>query len=130
MNTFKRILAIASIGLIGLIGRIALAQSYCGTTSAGGQIETTPNAILIVGQTAIGNASGDGIHLYAGGLHCLAMGITSVPCLPGDVDNNGVIDGRDIDEYMRVNITQTGTAQELCAANLNISDFVALLLQQ
>lgn len=55
--------------------------------------------------------------------------ITVAPgCLPGDVDNNGTVNGKDIDDFVRVKFAGTGTPYELCATNLTFAAFVQRLL--
>lgn len=103
-------------------------NANCVIVSAGAQMETTPGALHNVGQVAIGLTSGGGIEMHVGGIHCLSMGI--LQCLKGDVDINGLIDGQDIDDYVRVTITGSETALEKCAAGISVPDFVELLLNQ
>ncbi|MCA9255615.1 MAG: hypothetical protein KDA33_08245, partial [Phycisphaerales bacterium] len=93
------------------------ADQACSVTSVGAQIGATPGSVMIVGQTAIGFATDGNTNLYAGALHCLS-GDAGAGCLLGDVDNNGLIDGRDIDEYLMVYIDGLGTPQQICAANI------------
>ena len=110
-------------------GRIDADQASCSVVGSGGQVGVTPGSIMVVGQTAIGFSSNASTNMYAGHIHCLSADIP-VGCLIGDVDNNGKIDGADIDEYLMVYINGTGTPQQICAANIEVNDFVALLLAQ
>jgi len=56
--------------------------------------------------------------------------ITVIEFLLGDVNGDGFINGLDIADYVRVTIDGDGTPRELCAADLEISDFITLLLSQ
>lgn len=57
-------------------------------------------------------------------------GITIIPgCLLGDVNEDGLINGLDIQGFVRVKETGTGSAWELCAANLSYAAFIDALLQ-
>ena len=100
----------------------------CVIVSAGAQMETTPNGLANAGQVAIGTATDGNVTIHAGGIHCIALGV--ITCLKGDVDQNGVIDGMDIDEYVQVLLTGVGTPKQLCAADISQEDFVQLLLNQ
>ncbi len=60
-------------------------------------------------------------------------------CTPGDVNNDGLINGRDIDRFLAILLGATPTARELCAADVgatpdgmvtlgDVDEFVSLLL--
>ena len=52
-----------------------------------------------------------------------------VACKPGDMNNDGIVDGRDVNAYVRINTGGTGSSLEHCAADtLAIEQFIALLL--
>ncbi|MCB9851603.1 MAG: hypothetical protein H6819_00800 [Phycisphaerales bacterium] len=131
MNRTKRTqLAIVALAAMVLAaGRIAADQANCEVISSGGMVGNTPGSVMIVGQTAIGFATNGDTAMFAGHVYCLTQG-PQVACLLGDVDNNGLIDGRDIDEYLMVYIDGIGTPQQICAANIEVEQFVALLLAQ
>ncbi len=55
--------------------------------------------------------------------------ITIVPgCVLGDVDNNSLVNGADVDDFVRVKFAGTGTPHELCATNMTFAAFVQRLL--
>lgn len=124
----KRTMAAALILAVVLMShdRLSGDDANCVIVSAGAQMEGTPNALYNAGQVAIGTTSGGGVIMHVGGIHCLAEGVAQ--CLKGDVDTNGLINGGDIDEYVIVTLTGVGTAKQLCAADLEVAEFVALLL--
>ena len=51
-----------------------------------------------------------------------------VPCKPGDMNNDGVVNGLDVQAFTRLKTTGTGSTVEHCAADdLSVEDFIALL---
>ena len=112
-------------GLMWCAGRL-LGDEVCVVVSAGSSSHADTGSILNVGQTAIGTATDGVITMYAGGIPCFALHLV---CLLGDVNGDGLIDGLDVNEYVRVKLTGSGTARELCAANISVADFVTLLLE-
>lgn len=98
----------------------------CIVLSDGSARLETPGATAILGQALIGRSTNGTLVMHAGAIHCSAE--SDVQCLLGDVDNNGLINGMDIDDYIQVVTTEMGTPQELCAAAIDIDAFVALLL--
>jgi len=55
------------------------------------------------------------------GFAVIATGDIGLPvtCTPGDMNNDGFVNGDDIQAFVRVIITGTGTPVELCAADIN-----------
>lgn len=100
-------------------------QYHCPVVSAGAETNLGPASYHNLGQACIGRGTNATTVAHAGALACLRA---HVVCLLGDVDNNGLRDGEDVDDYARVKITGTGTPQELCAASPDLPTFVAIIL--
>ncbi|MCG8408668.1 MAG: hypothetical protein MI923_25980 [Phycisphaerales bacterium] len=113
---------------VSAVGRLDADQAPCVTVSTGAETDALTGSLQNVGQTVIGRADNGVVFMHAGALACLTT--ASVPCLLGDVNNDGLIDGLDIQPFALVKITGIGTLQELCASNIDVPDFVALLLSQ
>ncbi len=139
-RSYRRLSNISSLSKLGLLAtqfcitlllvdRIHADQAPCATVSAGAETDDMTGSLQNVGQAAIGRADNGVVFMHAGGIACLASS-TGVSCLLGDVNNDGFIDGLDIDPYTQVKISGMGTPQELCASNLDVEAFVALLLSQ
>lgn len=124
MNIYRIrfLLGLAAIGIAALGGYAVAGQ----IVSTGSATDASNGSIQNVGQTAIGVIEDANIRMHVGGLYVLH----TVSCTKGDVDLNGLIDGADIDEYLMAYIDGVGTAQQLCAAEIEVDDFVALLLAQ
>ncbi|MCK6457188.1 MAG: S8 family serine peptidase [Phycisphaerae bacterium] len=49
--------------------------------------------------------------------------LVTVTCSPGDMDDNGTVDGADIGKFVAATLNGTGTQRELCAADINGDTF-------
>lgn len=101
-------------------------SAECPVITSGSQKTRLGDSIMHVGLTAIGTASNGSVTAHVGAIHCYSVAPT---CLQGDVDHNGLVNGADINEFVRVKITQTGNEWELCAAGITVEKFVTLLLE-
>ena len=121
----KRIVAVLCAGL-AWVGATPLRgdEARCPVVAAGVLVMPN-NTVQIVGQGVIGRADNGVVFQHAGAISCYQVEIT---CRLGDVNGDGLIDGDDVDPYVRVSFTGIGTPRELCAANLPVPAFVALLL--
>lgn len=78
-----------------------------------------------LGQSVIGISSGASEIAYQGSLYGL---VVYSDCQPCDVNNDGFVNGVDIQPYTRIKTTGIGTPAELCAAQADIPTFVSCLL--
>lgn len=113
---------------VSAVGRLDADQAPCVIVSAGADRDTMTGSLQNVGQTVIGRADNGVVFMHAGAIACLTT--APAPCLVGDVNDDGLIDGLDIQPFTFVKITGVGTPHELCASNIDVPDFVALLLSQ
>ncbi len=123
---YAMLLAAVAAGLPWANGIFA-DQAVCPTFSAGAETDAATGSVLNFGQAAIGRADNGIVFMQAGAMGCHAI---QVFCNIGDVDGNGVIDGLDIDDYVRVYLTGVGTPLEICAANIDVAPFANLILAQ
>lgn len=107
-----------------LVANLRADIEHCPIISAGAET-TLPGSYHNIGQMVIGISTNATTNAHHGGLACLRV-FTS--CLLGDVNGDGVVNGLDVDPYTGVTVSGVGTPRELCAADLSIDDFVALLL--
>lgn len=84
--------------------------------------------------TSARGVSADGTRITGYGDHngLARAWLVTIPqaCTIGDVNQDGLINGHDVQTYARLKVSGSGTSAELCAANMTISAFVTLLLSQ
>ena len=126
MNTIKYA-ALVSCALLTLplADRLRADEAPCAVVSAGAQTDDATGSAQNVGQAVIGRADNGTVFMHAGGIPCFGV---HLDCMLGDVNNDGKVDGLDIQLYVDVTITGVGTPLELCAANIDLPTFVDLLL--
>ena len=101
-------------------------QQRCVSVGSAGVRTTNPGpSFHNVGQMAIGISSNATVTAYHGCLSCLRMQTT---CRPGDVNGDGNINGLDVQPFTDIKVGAGGTPRELCASNMTIAQFIALLL--
>jgi hypothetical protein len=126
MNAKRYAVLLLCAGVLLPVGRRLVAdQAPCSVVSSGAETDSGTGSVLNVGQVMIGRANNGSVFMHAGGIPCFQVHLS---CLRGDVNGDGVIDGLDIEGYTKVTTTGLGTPRELCAANIDISTFVGLLL--
>ena len=123
--SLKRYSLTLAILLLALVQPLSADGTNCVTLSSG-SVTYVAGGTQIAGLACIGSSTNGAINMVAGISRCMGAGT----CLLGDVDHNGVINGADIDNFVRVKLTNTGTPYELCASNLATDAFADLLLQQ
>ena len=111
---------------LGLATLVLADEEHCVSIGSAGVGTTTPGPQYHnVGQMTIG-VSTDGVtRAFHGCMWCLRVGST---CKLGDVNGDGVVNGLDIQPFTDVKVSGTGTPFELCAADLDLAAFIALLL--
>ncbi len=122
----KHAVLLAAVGaVLPWASGISADDAVCPTYSAGAETDSATGSVVNYGQAVIGRADNGIVFMQAGAMGCHAI---QVSCHLGDVDGNGVINGLDIDDYVRVVLTGIGTPIELCAANIDVAPFTNLLL--
>lgn len=123
----KRLLR--TFGLISCLCMTTLVgadEEHCISAGSAGVRTTTPGSSFHnVGQMALGISSSAAVTAYQGNLHCLRI---DTLCKPGDVNVDGNVNGLDIQPFARVKIAGTGTPLALCASDMTVAQFIALLL--
>lgn len=122
----SRIAIAAAIAAMSWTAGVTADSAECPVITSGSQKTRLGDSIMHVGLTAIGTASNGSVTAHVGAIHCYTVAST---CLQGDVDHNGLVNGADIDDFVRVKITQNGNEWELCAASITVEKFVTLLLE-
>ena len=120
LQTFGLISCLAMTTMVGAD------QYHCASVGTAGVRTTTPGpSFHNVGQMAIGISIGGGVRAFQGNLHCLRI---DTLCSPGDVNADGDVNGLDIQPFTNVKVSGAGTPLELCASDMTIPQFIALLL--
>lgn len=123
----KRILQ--TFGLISCLCMTTMVgadQEHCISAGSAGVRTSTPGpSFHNVGQMALGISSNAIVTAYQGNLYCLRV---NTLCKPGDVNGDGTINGLDIQPFTDVKVGAGGTPREMCASDMTVAQFIALLL--
>jgi hypothetical protein len=98
---------------------------HCPVLSAGAQTTTPGPSFHNLGQVVAGRATNATTIMVAGSMACLRV---ETDCLLCDVNNDGLKNGLDVQGYVDVLVSGTGTPLELCASSPAPAAFVACLL--
>lgn len=101
-------------------------EEHCISVGSAGVRTTTPGpSFHNVGQMALGISTSPTVRALQGNLYCLRI---DTLCSPGDLNADGDVNGLDIQPFTDVKVSGAGTPLELCASDMTVAQFIALLL--